>query len=128
MGVDPFIGVDIRLRKGDLGYTQSGDLDLIGNIDPLENIWQAVCLRLTIKRGTYPFGNKYGSTLGNYVDESLTDELKNRIITEAKQTILEDSRVASVLSLSVTQGDTSLNLTFSITTVTGRTKSGTVTI
>ncbi|MHB1651675.1 MAG: contractile injection system sheath initiator [Desulfitobacteriaceae bacterium] len=128
MGADPFIGVDIRLRKGDLGYTQTGDLDLIGNVDPLENMWQAVELRLNTIRGKYYFIKKFGSNLGTYVEEPLTDNLAPSIEADAKNAILEDPRIASLANFNAVIQANSITLNFTITTATGQSKSGSVTI
>jgi len=126
MGKDPFIGVDLRLHNGDLGYSQLGDIDMIGDQDPTENVWQAVVLRLTTIRGENYFVSEFGSNSGSFVDEPLTDNLKSRIEADAKNAILEDPRIASIVNFSVTQDGNSLLMTFTIITMTGQTKTGSV--
>ncbi len=128
MPSDPSIGVDVKLNSGDLGYTQSGDLDLVGHIEPTDNIWQAVALRLTTTLGTYLFAPGYGTLLGQYIDEPITADLGGKIITEAQTTILQDTRVASVNNMQISQGSGNISLSFTIVTVSGGTKSGTVPI
>ena len=129
MSADPAIGVDIKLTRGDLGYTRAGDLALVGDVSPEDNIWQAVVLRLTTILGTHLFAPNYGTRLGQYVDEPVTDDLESAIIAEAKTTILQDPRVASVsnMVMDASQND-QLSLSFSFTTISGQSKSGTVSI
>lgn len=118
------IGIDIKLNTGDLGYTMTGDLMIVEDLD---NIWQVVTLRLTTTLGTYIFATDYGTKLGQFVDEPITTDLENEIMAEAKTTILQDSRITSVSNMQVTQ-DSGLTLSFSIKTINGSTKSGSVTI
>ena len=128
MAADPLIGVDIKLNSGDLGYTQSGDLDLVGQVNPADNVWQAVALRLATTLATHLFASNYGTLMGQYVDEPITDDLQAQIEAEARKTILQDSRVASITSLTVTPGTGSITVAASIVTVSGDTVSGSVTI
>ena len=115
-------GTDIKLNTGDLGYTITGDLALIDGID---NVWQSITLRLTTILGTNLFAQNYGTKLGQYVDEPITDNLLSKMKTEIKNTILADKRVKTVSNLQVIQ-DKGLILSFTITTINGISKSGTV--
>ncbi len=128
MAADPYIGVDLKLANGDLGYTLNGDLDLVGQNEPTDNVWQAVALRLTTALGTNLFADNYGTNSGQYVDEPLTADLQAKIKSEVETTILQDPRVSAVSNMTISQGTESLTLSFSITTVSGSTQSGTVQI
>ncbi len=101
---DPAIGVDIKLDEtGDLAFTPSGDLDLVGNVQPADNVWQATVLRLLTTLGTYLFESGYGTKLRQQVGQPITDMLTQQIKTQITTTVLSDPRVKSILNLNVTQ-------------------------
>lgn len=126
MGADPFIGVDVKLINGDLGNTSIGDLDLVGNSDPMDNMRQAINLRLNTPLGKYYFAQGYGTQGGGYVDEPDTDANRKALEAEAKATILQDSRIARVTSITVIEGDTNqVKLNYSAITQSGTKLSGT---
>ena len=125
--VDPAIGCDIRLDAGaDLAVTPGGDLDLIGNVRPQDNVWQATILRLITTLGTYLFENGYGTNLRQFVDQPMTPNLKRIIEAQINATVLSDPRVQEVTNLQVTQ-NTNLGylVQLSFRTVSGETVSGT---
>lgn len=104
---DPAIGVDLRLdATQDLAVTPSGDLDLIGNAVPMENVWQATALRLLSTLGTYvfqPVADVYGTELRKSIEEPITSALSGRLEAEITKTVLADPRVARIERLSITQ-------------------------
>lgn len=115
---------DLKLTSGDLEGTINGGLALVSDLD---DIWQSVILRLTTTLGTNIFAPNYGTRLGQYVDEPLTDDLKEKIYTEIKTTILQDPRVKSVSNIQVVQNNGFL-ISLTIVAVTGGIKSGSVQI
>ena len=127
---DPAIGVDIKLNQGDLGYTVNGDLDLVGNVNPADNVWQAVVLRLLTTLGTYIFENGYGTHARQYVDEPMTDDLKQKIRNETNTTGLSDPRVKKIVNLTVDDSSTpgAYQISFGILTVGGYSASGSVVV
>ena len=101
---DPSIGVDIRLdtaASSDLSVTPNGDLDLVGNVEPAQNVWQSTILRLLTTLGTYFFQDGYGTALRQYIDAPMTDVLTQQIKTEVNRTILSDPRVQQITNLEV---------------------------
>jgi phage baseplate assembly protein W len=101
---DPTIGVDLRLSAAcDLAVSPTGDLDLVGNAVPIENIWQATILRLITTLGTYFFEDGYGTKLRQFVDAPMTATLQRQIETEISTTVLTDPRVKQIAALTVTQ-------------------------
>lgn len=126
---DNYIGVDLRLTNGDLGYTNRGDLALIGDIEPINNIWQATIIRLTTTLGTYLFANNYGTQAKQFVDEPITDSLKQRLKTEINKTILQDPRIKAMVNLTIDLSIPSvIQVSFGIISITGASKYGTATI
>lgn len=134
---DPAIGVDLRLDPtADLATTPSGDLDLIGNDIPMQNVWQAVVLRLITTLGTYLFqvdeddNLNYGTTLRRSIDMPMTSELKQKIETEVANTVLSDPRVQQITRLEVTQttAPDGYQIGLSIVTVSSQSVGGTITI
>jgi phage baseplate assembly protein W len=115
---------DLKLTSGDLEGTINGGLALVSDLDA---IWQSVILRLTTTLGTNIFAPNYGTRLGRYVDEPLTDDLKEKIYTEVKTTILQDPRVKSISNIQVVQNNGFL-IYLTIVAVTGGIKSGSVQI
>lgn len=115
---------DLKLTSGDLEGTINGGLALVNDLDA---IWQSVILRLTTTLGTNIFAPNYGTRLGQYVDEPLTDDLKEKIYIEVKTTILQDPRVKSVSNIQVVQNNGFL-ISLTIIAVTGGIKSGSVQI
>ena len=106
MGSDPFIGVDVKLINGDLGNNSIGDLDLVGNLDPMDNMRQALNIRLITPLGKYYFAQGFGTVAVNYVDEVYTDYNRNNLEAEARVTIMQDPRIDKVESITVTSTDT----------------------
>jgi len=129
MAADPSIGVDLKLTDGDLTCTNTGDLALVGDIDPAENIWQAVSLRLITALGTYLFAKNYGTRVKQYIDEPITDDLVRKIKTEVNSTILQDSRVKAIANLKIDLSTLdAINISFGIITINGGSRYGTVLI
>lgn len=122
---DPLIGVDIKLNGNDLGVTQSGDLDIIGQDDSADNVWQAVWLRLMTTLGTYLFADQYGTQARQFIDEPITDKLMAALKTEVSNTISTDPRVANISNLQVAQSGSQIQVSFGIATVSGSSKYGT---
>jgi len=118
------IGTELKLNNGDLAYTMDGNLMLVEGID---NIWQSVTLSLTTTKGTNVFNSKYGTLLGKYVDEPITELLESKIASEVETTVLQDPRVTKVSNINVT-GNNGLTVSFSILTISGEAKSGSVTV
>lgn len=117
---------DLKLNNGDLGYNAAGDLNIVSDID---NIWQGINLRLTTKLGNNMFaGNKYGTNLGDYVDEDITDSLKQKIIKEVKKSIIQDSRISSVANVKITSSTSKLILYLTVILSNGVVTKGNVTI
>ena len=126
---DPFIGVDVKLIDGDLANNSIGDLDLVGDIDPIDNMRQAISLRLETPLGKYYFAQGYGTSAADYIDEPTTDGNKKSLQAEAKATILEDPRIALVNAVTVSEtGTNQLTLYYSATTKSGRPFTGTAQI
>lgn len=101
---DPAIGVDLRLDgTADLGVTAGGDLDLVGNAVPAENVWQATLLRLMTTLGTYLFQSRYGTLLRKSVDAPMTVALEQQIRSTVNATVLGDRRVKQITRLAVSQ-------------------------
>jgi phage baseplate assembly protein W len=104
---DPAIGVDICLTStavpGDLALTPSGDLQLIGNTVPLQNIWQATILRLITTLRTYIFAETtdYGTKARQFIDQPMTATVQQQLQTEITNTILQDPRIKQVNTLTV---------------------------
>lgn len=121
------LGVDLLFDQGDLGYTNTGDLALVGQVNPVDNIWQAVRLRLLTSLGSYLFTTDYGTNLRQFVDEPITDALKKQIRSEVETTILQDTRVNSIVNLSVSNpiGNT-IQISFGIITIHGDSKYGAI--
>lgn len=129
MGADPFIGVDIKLLNGDLANNSIGDLDLVGDVDPMDNMRQAINMRLGTPLGKYYFAQGYGTNAGEYIDEPDTDTNRNSLEAEAKATILEDPRIITVSSVTVTTTSTNqVTLAYSAITKGGTTLTGTAQI
>lgn len=101
---DPAIGVDIRLSKtADIAVTPGGDIDLIGNVVPSQNVWQATALRLLTTLETYLFAEGYGTHLRQSIHAPITSALKKQIEAEVHRTILTDPRVKQINRLEVVQ-------------------------
>jgi len=129
MAKDPFIGVDIRLINGDIGHSTIGDLELVGNVDPMDNMRQALNMRLTTPLGKYYFAQGYGTRSGNYVDEPNTEYTRNNLEAEARATILEEQRIDKVESIVVSSPSTNqMALSYSAITKTGTRLTDTVQI
>lgn len=114
--------IDLKLNSGDLGYTNTGDLDITSGIDA---IWQSISLRLQTSLGSNLFDSSYGGSIGNFVDEPITDDMKKLITSEANNIISQDERVQSVTNI-IVENDNGISLTFGITTSDGNSKTGTV--
>lgn len=115
---------DLKLNSGDLQHTINGGIALVSGID---SIWQSVILRLTTTLGTNIFAPNYGTRLGQYVDEPLMDDLKEKIYNEIKTTVLQDPRVKSVSNIQVVQNNGFI-VSLTIVAVDGVIKSGSVQI
>jgi len=102
---DTNINVDIRLNDGDIGYSAQGDLDIVGNAIPADNVWQAVVLRLMTSLGTYLFAEDYGTRLRQYVEEPMTAALKKSITAQISATVTACEKVKKITSLTVTASD-----------------------
>jgi phage baseplate assembly protein W len=125
---DPAIGVDIALNSGDLGYGQGGDLSLIGDAAPSDNVWQAINLRLITVLGTYNWQNGYGTLLGNFVDEPVTDDLQIQIEQEIKKNVLLDPRVVAITNLQLSFDSGSITVQLTVVDATGVTSSGSASV
>jgi phage baseplate assembly protein W len=128
---DKSIGVDIRLSNtGDLAVTSSGDIDLVGNITPAENVWQATILRLLTTLETYLFEDSYGTNLRQSIEEPMTELLQQRIKNQVNTTVLSDPRVKKITSLTITQNTNpqGYQISLGIITASGQSASGIVTI
>jgi phage baseplate assembly protein W len=123
--------VDLRLdHTGDLAVTPSGDLDLVGNAVPIQNIWQAVTLRLLTTLGTYLFQDGYGTLLRRFVAQPMTPSLRQQIKNEVNTTVLADPRVKQITRLEVAQSTDpqGYQIALSIVTVSSQTIGGTLTV
>ena len=102
---DPSIGIDLCLTSaavpGDLAVTPAGDLMLIGNIAPLQNLWQATILRLITTLGTYLFASQYGTKARQFIDQPMTDSVQQQLQTEITNTVLSDPRIRQINTLNV---------------------------
>lgn len=128
---DPAIGVDIRLNgDSDLAATPGGDLDLIGNAVPAQNVWQATILRLLTTLGTYFFQDGYGTLLRRFVDEPMTEQVRQQIQSEVNTTVLSDPRVQQISNLAVAQTDDPLGyqIALSFLTVSSQSVGGIITV
>ena len=101
---DAMYGVDLAISSdGGLAFDISGDLQVVKGI---ENLKQAIELKLGIPIGTYKYHPNYGNNFASVIG---TGETKNRLKileTLVKATILSDPRVASIeyISLGASQG------------------------
>lgn len=103
---------DLKLHNADLDYTTSGDLKIVSNI---EDIWQQINLKLMTKSGDNLFANSdYGTNLGSYVDENITDDIKKEIVSEVSNAILQDKRIDAVKNVSITSSASTLTLNITI--------------
>ena len=71
----------------------------------VENLAQALTQRLTTERGELLYHPEYGSLLPSMIGSSSTPETRKLMAIEARNTLLADPRVVSVISVQVSKGD-----------------------
>lgn len=130
---NPAIGVDLRLdATGDLAVTPGGDLALVGDQVPSDNVWQAVALRLLTGLGTYLWDvDGYGTRARQMVDAPMTDVNQAALEAEVRSTVLSDPRVTEVVALDVAPVDDAgdgLAASMQLTDVSGANVGGAVTV
>lgn len=111
---DP-LGTDLALdSNGDLILTPQGDVQTVSEID---NIKQAVRIRLQTIPDSYLFGDDLGSDLGETVDEALTPQAIKLIEQYAMNALEDDPRIIQINNLSVTSSDDQLTLSLDLDVV-----------
>lgn len=124
------IGVDFKLSD-DIQIDTTGDLQLIGQNNAADNVWQAVWLRIITTLGTYLFAKNYGTTVKQAIDDPITSQRLTNLKNQIRNSITADNRVASLNNLSVEQDSNALNhivVSFGIITVNGQSSYGTATL
>lgn len=78
--------------KGNLG-SNNNDLDIVQG---LSNLSQQLQTRLSTKKGALLLHKDFGSNLDRFIGLKITQELLNKIMWEAEETIRSDFRVSDV--------------------------------
>ena len=108
MAHDPF-GTDLRLvfARGSEGADLAAGLQDLATVEGLENLVQALTLRLLVDRGelaglAHP---RYGSRIRDLIGEPLDRANLELLRRYVRQELLRDPRVEEVLQVSVTPHD-----------------------
>ena len=108
MAHDPF-GTDLRLvfARGSVGADLAAGLQDLETVEGLENLVQALTLRLLVDRGelaglAHP---RYGSRIRDLIGEPLDRANLELLRRYVRQELLRDPRVEEVLQVSVTPHD-----------------------
>ena len=108
MATDPF-GTDLRLvfTRGREGADLAADFSDLESVSGLENLVQALTLRLLVDRGELAgLGHpRYGSRIRDLIGEPLDRPNLELLRRYVRQELLRDPRVAEVVQVAVTPHD-----------------------